>query len=228
MNNSTKKQSKPLAACYSPGEIMQETILHNKDNTEGNLLFPVFLKIDQLNILIVGGGNVGLEKLQGLLKNNARAKIVLVAPAIKEDIRTLAERSGSVRLINREFRAGDLDGVNIAILATENRETNQKILAMAKARNILTNVADTPDLCDFYLGSTVKKGNLKIGISTNGLSPTFSKRFRELLEESLPDDVDALLQNLRRFRDQLRGDFGNKVRQLNQLTAGLIKKGTGT
>lgn len=193
-----------------------------KNDQQGNLLFPVFLKIDQLKILIVGGGNVGLEKLLGLLKNNPQANIKIVAIQVKEEIRSLVDQFHQIELINREFRSEDLQEVNVAILATENRNTNVAILKLAKEQNILTNVADTPDLCDFYLGSTVKKGNLKIGISTNGLSPTFAKRFRELLESILPDDIDPLLHNLRSFRDTLKGDFNNKVKALNQLTSDLI------
>jgi siroheme synthase-like protein len=79
-------------------------------------------------------------------------------------------------------------------------------------------VADTPDLCDFYLGSIVKKGDLKIAISTNGKSPTLSKRMRQYLEEAIPDDIQELLDNLRLLRDQLKGDFEYKVKELNKVT----------
>lgn len=192
----------------------------NKSN--GNLLFPIFLKVDQLHILIVGGGNVGQEKLEALLKNNPEATVTLVGTTIKDEIKGLANDHPSVILIERAFQIEDLDGVEVLILATEVNETNVEIRELAKERGILTNVADTPHLCDFYLGSTVKKGNLKIGISTNGLSPTFSKRFRELLEEALPEDIDELLHNLQNFRDLLKGDFQHKVKELNALTSNLV------
>lgn len=188
----------------------------------GNLLFPIFLKIDQLNILIIGGGNVGLEKLQGLLKNDAGASVRLIAKNIKQEIIELADAHPSVHLIKRAFETQDLEGTELLILATEVRSTNAEIRKLAKAKNILTNVADTPDLCDFYLGSTVKKGDLKIGISTNGKSPTFAKRFRELLEDTLPDDIDELLNNLHQVRNRLKGDFQYKVKKLNDITANLL------
>lgn len=192
------------------------------NKSSGNLLFPIFLKVDQLHILIVGGGNVGQEKLEALLKNNPAATVTLVGSTIKDEIKAMAKEHPSVILLERPFQMEDLDGVEILILATEVNATNVEIRELAKERGILTNVADTPHLCDFYLGSTVKKGNLKIGISTNGLSPTFSKRFRELLEDALPEDIDELLHNLQSFRNLLKGDFQHKVKELNALTSNLV------
>jgi siroheme synthase-like protein len=95
---------------------------------------------------------------------------------------------------------------------------------MVRRKNVLINVADTPDLCDFYLGSVVTKGNLKIGISTNGKSPTIAKRMREYLEEALPDDTNALLENMRTIRDKMKGDFDEKVKALNEITSSWLKK----
>lgn len=192
--------------------------------TEGNLLFPVFLKLDEIHTLVVGGGNVGLEKLTALLKNNPKARVTLVGRTIKSEIRDLAQGAEGVMMAERDFHVEDLTDKDLVILATESRGTNQSIRHLAKERGILTNVADTPDLCDFYLGSTVKKGNLKIGISTNGQSPTFAKRLRELLEDILPEEVDSLLTNLRGIRDQLKGDFSEKVKELDRITEGLLQK----
>jgi len=79
-------------------------------------------------------------------------------------------------------------------------------------------VADQPALCDFYLGSIVQKGNLKLAISTNGKSPTVAKRLRALLSEWLPDELDTVLQQMHRIRHSLQRDFAGKVRQLNRIT----------
>lgn len=191
----------------------------------GNGLFPIFLKLDQLTTLIVGGGNVGLEKLEALLKNNPEARVKLVGTVIKDEIKILAKAHVNIELAERAFEEEDLNDADVVILATENRDLHIKILAMAKARKLLVNVADTPDLCDFYLGSTVKKGHLKVGISTNGKSPTFAKRFREVLEEVLPEDIDSLLENLHQIRNSLKGDFGYKVKVLDEVTTILRKEG---
>lgn len=192
---------------------------------KGNLLFPVFLKIDQVDILIVGAGNVGLEKLEALLKNNPAAKVTLIGKRVKPELREVAKAHPTVIVIERAFEPTDLDGREVLILATDSPQTNAEIRELAKERGLLTNVADTPHLCDFYLGSTVKKGNLKIGISTNGQSPTFAKRFRELLEEALPEDIDELLDNLQQVRNMLKGDFQYKVKMLNEYTASLVASG---
>ncbi len=189
-----------------------------------NPLFPIFLKLDQIQTLIVGGGYVGHEKLSALLKNDNQANVMLVAPFISEAVKLLAGQHPSVRLNKRPFHANDLIGVDLVIVATDNPELNQEIKLEARRNRILVNVADTPDLCDFYLGSTVTKGALKIGISTNGQSPTFAKRLRELLEETLPEETDALLQNLKAIRNRLKGDFAYKVNELNILTSTLLEK----
>lgn len=187
-----------------------------------NNLFPVFLKMERLNTLIVGGGNVGQEKLAALLKNSPEAPITLVGIKIKDRIKQISQKYPKVVLKERAFRPDDLNGVNIALLATEDRNTNISIGQLAKALNIPVNVADTPDLCDFYLGSVVQKGQLKIGISTNGQSPTFAKRFRQVLEEVLPEETNDLLGNLRTLRDRLKGDFQYKVKKLNEYTSQLV------
>jgi precorrin-2 dehydrogenase / sirohydrochlorin ferrochelatase len=80
-------------------------------------------------------------------------------------------------------------------------------------------VADTPELCDFYLGSIITKGELKIAISTNGKSPTLSKRIREFFEDILPENINDLILNLNEYRKTLKGDFEEKVNKLNELTA---------
>jgi siroheme synthase-like protein len=86
------------------------------------------------------------------------------------------------------------------------------------------NVADTPDLCDFYLSSIVQKGNMKIAISTNGKSPTVAKRIREVLSEMIPDEMEEVLASLGEIRNRLRGDFSEKVRELNKITSVLVNK----
>jgi len=187
-----------------------------------NNLYPIFLKLHELNTLIVGGGNVGLEKISFLLKSSPDAQVTMVSPEFKPQIMELAKDHPSVTLLKREFISEDLSGKDLLVLATENEQLNFLIRSEAKSRGILTNVADTPDLCDFYLGSIVTKGDLKVAISTNGKSPTFAKRFRELLEGILPDEVPDLLDNLKIVRDNLKGDFDSKVKALNQITANLV------
>ena len=88
----------------------------------------------------------------------------------------------------------------------------------------MVNVADSPSQCDFYMGGIVTKGNLKIGISTNGKSPTFAKRLRQWLENFLPEQIDDILNKLYIYRSQIKGDFEQKVEAMNKVTENLIEE----
>ena len=99
-----------------------------------------------------------------------------------------------------------------------------RIKTETRKRHLITNVADTPQLCDAYLGSIVQKGDLKIGISTNGKSPTLAKRMRQFLEEVLPDDIQLLMDNLHEYRTTIKKDFQHKVKVLNDLTSSMLTK----
>jgi siroheme synthase-like protein len=203
-------------------EISKATVAGTDENK--NPLFPVFLKLDQVNTLLVGAGNVGLEKLHALLANAPEARVTIVAPEIKEEIRRLVYRHPACRLEQRAFAETDLAGKELIILATDNRSLHEEIYAAAKEKGILVNVADTPDLCDFYLGSIVQKGNLKIAISTNGKSPTAAKRIKEVLHDALPGELDAVIENLHQVRNKLNGNFQQKVKKLNDITRVLVEK----
>ena len=195
-----------------------------KNEDRGNLLYPIFLKLDQLNMLLVGAGNVGLEKLESLLGNSPDANITVVAPFVKQEVRQILQQHSQCILIERNFEYTDIDGKDIVVLATDNKQLHKDIRDFVKGKNVLLNVADTPDLCDFYLGSIVKKGNLKIAISTNGKSPTVAKRLKQVLNESLPAEMDQLLTNVNKIRDRINGDFNTKVRKLNDLTKVLVEQ----
>ena len=189
-----------------------------KEILNKNKLYPIFLKLEELQILLVGAGNVGLEKLHSLLSNSPEAKITVVAPVIKVEVIGLLQNHASCNLVQRSFQETDLNKKNLVILATDDKELHKRIKALAEEKRILVNVADTPELCDFYLGSIVQKGNLKIAISTNGKSPTIAKRVKEVLNETIPDEIDDLLNNMQSIRNKMNGDFAEKVKQLNELT----------
>jgi siroheme synthase-like protein len=207
------------------------TVMHKKTETldkplgqEKNPLFPVFLKLEQLNVLLVGGGKVGLEKLHALLANAPATKIRLVAIHISPEVRALAASHESLTLFERSFEISDLEGADIVVVAINDKLVSSQIRDVAKEQKLLVNVADTPDLCDFYLGSIVQKGNLKIAISTNGKSPTAAKRIKEVLQQALPDQLDGVIDNLHAIRNKLNGNFEYKVKKLNELTQGLVEK----
>lgn len=185
----------------------------------GNKLFPIFLKLEKLKVLIVGGGNVALEKLNAVLGNSPDTDVVVVAPEITSQIQELSLKHHNLKIKNRIFFPGDLFNVDIVIAATTDRDINKIIKDEAKKREILVNVADTPELCDFYLGSIVNRGDLKIAISTNGKSPTMAKRIKEVLNDVIPNETQNVLDNLEAIRKKLNGNFSNKVKRLNEITS---------
>ncbi|TKC65489.1 siroheme synthase [Pedobacter hiemivivus] len=189
---------------------------------EGNQLFPVFIKLNSIHTLLVGAGPVGLEKLTAILGNSPEANVTVIALEVLPEVKQLAEKHERLSILTREFDPSDLDGVDLVVAATNNDELNQQIREEADRRNLLVNFADKPDLCNFYLGSIVKKGDLKIAISTNGKSPTIAKRLKEVLNDSLPEEINDTLQNMQALRNTLNGDFAAKVKKLNAVTSSLV------
>jgi len=196
----------------------------NGKGLSSNKLFPIFLKLEKLKVLIVGGGHVALEKLKAVLANSPETNITIVAPDIIPEIFQIVSGSENIKIKQRIFFPGDLFNADIVIAATADRDINQMIKDEAKKREMLVNVADSPLLCDFYLGSIVHKGDLKIAVSTNGKSPTLAKRVKEVLDESFPDETQEVLENLAEIRSNLKGSFSEKVKKLNEITSVLVEK----
>jgi uncharacterized protein len=196
------------------------------DSKQGdkNRLFPIFLKLEELEVLVVGAGKVGLEKLSAILQNAPSSSVTVIASEISPEVRQLAESYPGVKLAERPFEPEDLEEKEIVIVAINDKATSNYIRVLSKQKKLLVNVADTPELCDFYLGSIVDKGNLKIAISTNGKSPTIAKRMREQLTELIPDEIEGVIQQMHTIRQDLKGDFAEKVRQLDDLTKLLSAK----
>lgn len=185
---------------------------------QGNQLYPIFLKMDKLQMLVVGGGMVSAEKLGFLHKSSPNANVTIVAIELNSDVEEIAVKlNAKVRM--KAFEPSDVDGFDIIIAATNDKELNRQVWEIARLKQILINVADTPDLCDFYLGGIVTKGDLKVAISTNGKSPTMAKRIREFLEDVLPNEMDDLLQNMQAYRSTLKATFEEKVKALNDITS---------
>lgn len=212
--------------CTSLSGLFMSVLKNNNHITEdtiaGNQLFPVFLKLNELKVLLVGAGNIGLEKLNALISNSPLTEITIVAVSFSPEVVDLAGQYPQIKTCYRKFEPTDLGDKDIVVLATGNNILNAEIRSLARERHLLINVADKPELCDFYLGSIVKKGDLKIGISTNGKSPTIAKRLKEVFQDNLPAELDLSLQQLNKLRNTLNGDFAHKVSELNKATAILV------
>lgn len=194
-----------------------------------NPLFPVFLKLEEMEVLLVGGGYVALEKATALLTNSPNTSLTIVAEEFlkvsgRSELLEFVAQYPNVKCIERSFELEDLEGKQLVMVAINRPEVSAHIKALARERRLLCNVADTPKQCDFYLASVVKKGKIKMAISTNGSSPTVAKRIRELLETIIPEEINESLDRLGTIRDQIKGDFEAKVKRLNEVTAVLASE----
>lgn len=152
--------------------------------------YPVNLDIRGRRCLVVGGGGVGSRKVTGLL--SCGACVTLVSPVISESVRQQVE-AGSVEWRDRDYQTADLDGMFLVIGATDKPDLNRRIHSDALARNMLCNIADRPEVCNFILPAVIRRGDLVIAVSTSGQSPAFARKLRKDLETRFgPEYADFL------------------------------------
>ncbi len=142
-------------------------------------LFPMFVKLEDRPVLVVGGGRVGEQKIRSLLATGAR--IHVVAPEATEAVQSWA-RCGEITLEARDFSPSDLDGIFLVVASTSSQKLNERIFAEAQCRSVLCNVVDAPEYCGFYYPAVVQRGDLQIAISTAGRSPSLAGQIRQQLE----------------------------------------------
>jgi len=193
-------------------------------DTNKNNLFPIFVKLEELRLLIVGAGEIGYEKLATVLSNTPGAHITVVANFIKKEVRELAFQHKNVQLIQAAYHAEFLDNCDIVIAAVNDIDLAERIRQDTKQKGKLLNAADKPSLCDFYLGSVITKGDVKIAISTNGKSPTLARRMKEFFNEALPDELETLVSNLHNIRNKIQDGFKERVKKLNDITSPLVEE----
>jgi siroheme synthase-like protein len=160
-------------------------------------LFPIFLKLEGRQCLVVGGGQVGTQKISGLL--DAGAKVTVVDPSPTVAVREFF--GNRVVWHERKYFPGDLDGIYLVIAATSDARVNQQIFQEAQSRGILANVVDVPELCDFYYPAVVRRGALVVAVSSQGESPHLAQRVRDEISRLLPEELD---EAVRRIGDERR------------------------
>jgi len=161
--------------------------------------YPVCLDIKGRACLVVGGGGVGTRKAKGLLAAGARVSVV--SPEISPGLRGLTPEP--VRWHRRSYRPEDLDGMFLVFGATDDEALNRRIYDDAGKRNVLCNIADRPDICNFILPSVVHRGDLLIAISTSGKSPAFAKKLRKDLERQYGEEYARFLRLMGAVRERL-------------------------
>jgi precorrin-2 dehydrogenase/sirohydrochlorin ferrochelatase len=167
-------------------------------------MFPIFLKLEGRQCLVVGAGTIAAPKIDSLLR--AGGAVTVVAPRATPDIEAKAQ-AGELRLHLREFRDSDLDGVFLVVTATDVQPVNHRVAEQARRRNVLCNSVDDPPDCDFFYPSVVQRGDLQIAISTAGKSPALAQRLREEIDAMLPEDTGAWLDQLGATRARILEAF---------------------
>jgi precorrin-2 dehydrogenase/sirohydrochlorin ferrochelatase len=163
-------------------------------------LFPMFLKLEGRSCLVVGAGKIGESKIRSLLV--AHAKVHVVAPWATPAVEGWA-RTGVLTWDAREFEVADLDTSFLVIAATSTVDVNDLVYREATRRQILCNVVDDPDRCDFYYPAVVRRGALQVAISTEGKSPALAQKLRRDFERQLAPFYAGWIEQLGRIRSQL-------------------------
>lgn len=160
-------------------------------------LFPLFLDLNNKNCLVVGGGKVAERKVADLLDYGA--VITVVSPELSPEL-VRFYKSGRIECRMRKFGNDDLEGVFLAIIATNDNKLNQAVAAECRAKSILVNTVDDPPNCDFFVPAVLRRGPLALAISTEGNSPMFARRLREELERNIGDEYGEFVEILGNLR----------------------------
>ena len=171
---------------------------------------PIFMNIKGQPCLVVGGGDVAARKVFLLLR--AGGKVSVVSPELCNELKNW-HQAGDLLHDQREFKAGDIDGKQIVIAATDNQSVNEQVSSLCKARGIPVNVVDNPKLCGFIMPSIIDRTPVQIAISTGGASPVLARLLRARLETVIPAAYGRLALMVEEFRERVKARFkGNDIR----------------
>lgn len=159
--------------------------------------FPLYLDMNNLKVLLVGGSTIATEKLEKLLVFTK--EITVLALRVDENMSTLAEKH-NLTLYQRAYKRGDIEGFDLVIVATDTVELHKAIYEESRHTRVFVNSVDNTDYCDFIFPSFVQKGDLTIAISTGGASPAFAKKMRQHLDKMIPDSVGTFLKKMKELR----------------------------
>ncbi len=164
-------------------------------------LYPIFVDLSDRLILVIGGGQVALRKVERLLE--CGAKIKLISPEITEDLLELANQ-GRIKVLRRSYEAGDLKGSWLVIGACDVEDVNQRVFEEACKQKVFCNIVDAPLMCSFHVPALVKRDQLQIAISTAGASPALAKYIRKQLEEIFESYYEDFLIAMRELREHIK------------------------
>jgi len=159
--------------------------------------FPMFMDMNNLKILVVGGGYIATEKLEKLV--DFSTNITVIALRVEEEALNLIDKH-SISLEIRAYETGDIKGYDIVIVATDTVVLHKEIYEESRGSRVLVNSVDNTEYCDFIFPSYVKKDALTIAFSTGGASPAFAKQIRQHFEKIIPDSVGEFLEKMKSLR----------------------------
>ena len=162
--------------------------------------YPICLDLEGKPCIIVGGGRVAERKVQGLL--SCAAQVTVISPELTEGLLS-SYKDGSIGWIKRKYCPGDLEQAFLVIAATNDEETQKQVYEEAAVHNLLLNVADVPQRCNFILPATVRQGDLIISISTAGKSPALARKLRMELEKRYGVEYKIMVDILGAIRPQI-------------------------
>lgn len=163
--------------------------------------YPIFLNIKGKRCVVIGGGEVALRKVKMLLE--CEADITVISPEFHQEISRLSKEK-EIHLIQREYKAGDVKDAMIAIVCTDMKKVNRKVVDEAKKAGVLVNVADNPESSDFITPSFFRRGNLTVAVSTAGVSPALARKIRTKLEKDFGEEYASLLSLIGEVRSTMK------------------------
>ncbi len=187
-----------------------------------NVLFPVFLKLNGREALVVGGGEIATLRVEQLLR--AGAAVTVIAPEVSAKIEEWAE-GGSVKLLRHPFRPIDVSSRFYIVIAATSHPSVQAAVAQAAERHgALLNVVDNPELSGFYTPAVVQRGDLVIAIGTGGQSPFLAGRIRAWLDEVIPENAEDLTQSLALLRSQLKFEIPHDLEEQKKMLSEFLEE----
>jgi len=196
--------------------------------TNENGYYPLFLNVKGRECVVIGGGEVALRKVEVLLGYCAKVKVI--SPCICAELVELG-RQNNIRVVERKYQTGDIEGAFVAIAATDNNEINELVVSEARQKSVLINVVDDAEKSDFIVPSCLHRGDITIAVSTGGKSPALARNLRLKLETVFGDEYALLANIIGEVRQELKikcikvnGEVWQKALDIDCLIA-LLGKG---
>ena len=162
--------------------------------------FPIYLDMSRRRCLVIGGGAVAERKIAALLE--AGAEVTVISPDVTDAVAGLSKQK-AIRVTARRYEDGDLDGFELAFVATDDPQVNAAVYREGRSRGVWVNSADDPARCDFILPSVLRRGDLTVAVSTGGTSPALARTVREELELYFTQEYESLAKLAAEVREEL-------------------------